>query len=383
MATHDYNIANQGFPAFRADLNDALAAIVSNNSNATAPATTFAHMLWVDTAANPSVLKIRNADNDAWITIGSINQTDDKFKLTPADGVSTDTISELTSAAGVTVDGVLLKDSGVVTGAGTVSAPVYSTTGDTNTGIFFPAADQVAITTGGTQRALVDASGNVGVRSSGGTTPTYDFSTLGEGLFFRYWDSSGTRFADLVAIGNTPAGATQNMRFFTNTGSAPGTAVERMRLTSDGYLRMASGSGGIQFGGDTAAANALDDYEEGTWTPAFDAASGSATYTNQQGTYTKIGRQVTAVFYITVNTSSSLVATGISGLPFTGSSTNYAGTSFSVWSGIGGYCNVIGLTGAATTIQIRSTNSATSPPVLNSLTVSNGAEIAGTVTYFT
>lgn len=81
MATHDYNIANQGFPAFRADLNDALAAIVSNNSNATAPVTTFAHMVWVDTAANPSVLKIRNADNDAWITIGEIDQTGDKFNL--------------------------------------------------------------------------------------------------------------------------------------------------------------------------------------------------------------------------------------------------------------------------------------------------------------
>jgi hypothetical protein len=143
---------------------------------------------------------------------------------------------------------------------------------------------------------------------------------------------------------------------------------------------------GITFPASVSASgnpNTLDDYEEGTWTPAFVAASGSATYTNQQGTYTKIGRQVTAVFYITVNTSSSLTSTGISGLPFTGSSTNYAGTSFSVWSGIGGYCNVIGLTGAATTIQIRSTDSATAAPGLNTLTVSNGADIAGTITYFT
>lgn len=81
MATHDYNIANQGFPGFRADLNNALAAIVTNNSSATAPATTFAHMIWVDTAANPSILKIRNADNDAFITIGEIDQTGDKFNL--------------------------------------------------------------------------------------------------------------------------------------------------------------------------------------------------------------------------------------------------------------------------------------------------------------
>lgn len=77
MATHDYVIANQGFPAFRSDLNNALAAIVSQNSSATAPATTFAHMIWVDTSANPSVIKMRNADNDAWVSMFEVNQTSD------------------------------------------------------------------------------------------------------------------------------------------------------------------------------------------------------------------------------------------------------------------------------------------------------------------
>ena len=59
-------------------------------------------------------------------------------------------------------------DAQFVAAAGTASLPVITTTGDTNTGIFFPAADQVAITTGGTQRAVVDASGNllVGTTSS-------------------------------------------------------------------------------------------------------------------------------------------------------------------------------------------------------------------------
>ena len=55
---------------------------------------------------------------------------------------------------------------GVVFPAGAVGTPAITTTGDTNTGIFFPAADQVAITTGGTQRAVVDASGNVGIGTS-------------------------------------------------------------------------------------------------------------------------------------------------------------------------------------------------------------------------
>ena len=59
-------------------------------------------------------------------------------------------------------------------------------------------------------------------------------------------------------------------------------------------------AGGITFNGDTAAANALDDYEEGTWTPVLIAAGGGgqASYTTQLGTYTKIGRQVTATFHL-------------------------------------------------------------------------------------
>ena len=64
MATHDYVIANASGAAVRADLNNALAAIVSNNSNATAPATTYAYQWWADTTANQ--LKLRNSANDGW-----------------------------------------------------------------------------------------------------------------------------------------------------------------------------------------------------------------------------------------------------------------------------------------------------------------------------
>lgn len=80
MAQHDMNIANQGFPAFRSDLNDALSALVSNSSGATAPTTTFAHQFWLDTSVTPNVLKQRNADNDAWIEVGEVDQTADTFK---------------------------------------------------------------------------------------------------------------------------------------------------------------------------------------------------------------------------------------------------------------------------------------------------------------
>mgnify|MGYP006276663245 CR=1 FL=1 len=73
MAQHDYNIANQSGAAFRADLNNALSAIVSINSGATAPASTFAYMLWADTTAG--LLKQRDAANSAWITIGTLGSS--------------------------------------------------------------------------------------------------------------------------------------------------------------------------------------------------------------------------------------------------------------------------------------------------------------------
>jgi hypothetical protein len=75
LSQHDLSIANQGFPAFRSDLNDALQALGTQSSGATAPSTTFANMKWYDTANN--VLKMRNEDNDAWISLLTLDQTTD------------------------------------------------------------------------------------------------------------------------------------------------------------------------------------------------------------------------------------------------------------------------------------------------------------------
>ena len=64
MAQHDYDIANQSGSAFRADLNNALDAIQTNNSGGTEPATRVAYMWWTDTATNQ--IKFRNTGNTAW-----------------------------------------------------------------------------------------------------------------------------------------------------------------------------------------------------------------------------------------------------------------------------------------------------------------------------
>ena len=70
MSTSDYSLANQSGSSFRADLNNALSAIASNNSNSTDPATTFAHQWYVDTGDD--TLKIRNGANNAYVNVSAV-----------------------------------------------------------------------------------------------------------------------------------------------------------------------------------------------------------------------------------------------------------------------------------------------------------------------
>ena len=91
MANHDYIIDNQTFPATRTDLNNALSAIVSNNSSSSEPSTKYAYQWWFDTSSN--TLKFRNADNDAWIDFAIFDMTNDVVNIVD----STVTLSSLSS----------------------------------------------------------------------------------------------------------------------------------------------------------------------------------------------------------------------------------------------------------------------------------------------
>ena len=91
----------------------------------------------------------------------------------------------------------------------------------------------------------------------------------------------------------------------------------------DGYVKIGYGTaekarfpstGGITFNGDTATANALDDYEEGTWTPI---ASNFTIVNNYSAVYTKIGNVVYVQMYITAAAGSGVAAVSIAGLPYT------------------------------------------------------------------
>ncbi len=71
MATHDYVIANQTGANTRSDLNNLFSAIVSQNSSGSEPATKYAYMVWADTGND--LLKVRNASNNAWISLYTLS----------------------------------------------------------------------------------------------------------------------------------------------------------------------------------------------------------------------------------------------------------------------------------------------------------------------
>ena len=79
MSQHDFNIANQGFPATRADLNNALAALASTSSGTSAPSTTFANQFWYDETNN--ILKFRNEADGAWIDLFYLDQSNNEAQL--------------------------------------------------------------------------------------------------------------------------------------------------------------------------------------------------------------------------------------------------------------------------------------------------------------
>jgi len=97
MSQHDFNIANQGAAAARADINNALIALATTSSGVTAPANTYANMMWYDTTAN--ILKMRNEADSAWINLGTLNQGANTFSTTNATNLTGTSTSNIPTAA--------------------------------------------------------------------------------------------------------------------------------------------------------------------------------------------------------------------------------------------------------------------------------------------
>jgi hypothetical protein len=184
VATHDYVIDNQTPANLRADLNNALQAIVTQNSGSSAPTTTFSNMLWYDTANNQ--IKKRNAaDTDPWITLGTIDEATGKF--TPNAAITT---SEIAAAT-------------LVTSTDTIATNDNDTTIPTSAAVK-DYADSVTTTSAILSSTAGASAGAIGTYAWGGQLAgSYGFGTLVAGSNIVLGAFAHESFRDAGAAANT------------------------------------------------------------------------------------------------------------------------------------------------------------------------------------
>ena len=208
MANHDYNIANQTAPNFRADLNNALLAIVSTNSGSSAPSTTFANQLWYDTTNNK--LMMRNEADNAWITVFESDQTNNRVNLITDDiQYATSAVTEVKNTSGTTVL--------------SLQVPSQSTaeTGTENTQVMTPLRTKQSIEANSI--TTVSAGTGISVATSGTTRTVSTNLTAGSGISI--------------------SGATVSLKnsFMANTSSALSSGNTSSFTNSTGYRVIISG----------------------------------------------------------------------------------------------------------------------------------------------
>jgi hypothetical protein len=198
MSQHDLEIANQGFAAFRQDLNDALQALGGLQSGADAPTTTYANMFWYETDTDK--LYIRNEDNDSWVEVLTFDQANDHLATIGAT-ITLDGAGNMSLAGDLTVD--------------TDTLYVDSTNNRVGIGTSSPARDlSVGDGTGSPNIQLLAVSGGNSRIEFGDT----DDSDVGE-IQYLHGDNA--------------------MLFHVN-------GSERVRIDSSGYVHI--GTGGLQAG---------------------------------------------------------------------------------------------------------------------------------------
>jgi len=196
---------------------------------------------------------------------------------------------------------------------GSVSTPAIRGA-DSDTGISF-GTNEVKINTNGTAAINIDSTQQTGFGTSSVSFSQFGSNTGGIAVADLGATNTGIKLSDgnyhnyLVQAGNSNLylshyGDGGDIIF--GTGSS---GNERARILYNG---------GLTFNGDTAAVNALDDYEEGTWSPTITGGTtpGTVTYSYQAGSYVKVGGKVTLTWYVQWSSGTGSGTFTIGGLPF-------------------------------------------------------------------
>lgn len=297
--------------------------------------------------------------------------------------------SAITAATGSNFTGTAVNSRVLVTAAGVANTILgFNNSGSTANGVVNNAGYigilqdyPLVVTIADAEKMRITGAGNVGIGTSapqnyGGTTLTVSspLTTNVGAIVVQNSDASvrghlySSGSGNLITMGSATASSVQFVVSDT----------ERMRLTANG----------LTFNGDTAAANALDDYEEGTWTPAisFGGASVGVTYSaSTAGTYTKIGRKVTVSgILVLTDKGSSTGQARITGLPFTiGAASGYLSTA-SIFMYEVSFANQFQAYGElnSTAIVLSEITEAGTYTVLNNSNFVNSSELIVSFTYF-
>lgn len=204
--------------------------------------------------------------------------------------------------------------------AGSASTPGISVQNNTNTGIFFPAANTIAFAEGGVESLRITNEGTLSTNTAGvaGIQLYQDTNdpTASSRLFF----TSNTASSVLLQ-------SAANLAFLTGATLGSTSGIRRIDFNAFGITLGGSGAAssgmGIKFPASQSASsdpNSLDDYEEGDWTPNVTAFSGTyTTLGTRTGTYIKVGRLVSVCFTVAITTigTGSLSGFSVTNLPFT------------------------------------------------------------------
>ena len=249
MAQHDYVIDNQSSASARADLNSLFQAIASRNSGATAPTTTYANMIWYDTAND--LLKMRNEANSGWITLGTVDQTNNVFNPNFLPATQAEAEAGSNNVKGMTPLRVSQAIAALVPAGTTVNYQLFTATGTWTkpAGISANAIVHFHVIGGG-------SGGGAYFRGNSGSLRTAQAGTGGGGYLGSVLASSlGATVS--VTVGAGSSGATVgNGSGQSFTSSAGGTSSFTSLASATGGGGGQTGSTGNRAGGDGGAGSA-------------------------------------------------------------------------------------------------------------------------------